>query len=183
MIEVFDSIPVAPSFTAKETPMTPARLWTASLVVAALSVSAMVGETSAQSKDPVAGTWTLNVAKSKFAPGPPAKSGKAVITASGADGVKIVFDGVTSAGDKVHWEYTGQNDGKDYPMTGNPDADTVTLKRINASSVESTYKKGGKVTIVNVRTVSADGKTLSVTQKGTNAAGAKVDNLLVFDRG
>ena len=163
--------------------MTPARLWTTSLVAAALTITAMNAAPSAQSKDPVAGTWTLNLAKSKFAPGPPAKSGKAVITASGADGVKVVFDGVAATGDKVHWEYTGQNDGKDYPMTGNPDADTVSLKRISATSVETTYKKGGKVTIVNVRAVSADGKTLTVTQKGTNAAGAKVDNLLVFDRG
>jgi hypothetical protein len=163
--------------------MTAARSLTASLAAAALAIAAMAGAASAQSKDPVAGTWTLNVAKSKFAPGPPAKSGKAVITASGADGVKIAFDGVTGAGDKVHWEYTAQNDGKDYPMTGNPDADTVTLKRIHATSVETTYKKGGKVTLVNVRTVSADGKTLTVTQKGTNATGTKVDNLLVFDRG
>jgi hypothetical protein len=154
-----------------------------SLVTAAFTIVAIAGVTSAQSKDPVAGTWTLNVAKSKFSPGPAAKAGKAVITAAGADGVKVVFDGVTGAGDKAHWEYTAQNDGKDYPMTGNPDADTVTLKRINATSVESTYKKGGKVTIINVRTVSADGKTLTVTQKGTNAAGAKVDNMLVFDRG
>ena len=40
----------------------------------------------------------------------------------------------------------------------------------------------GKVTLVNVRTVSADGKTMTVTTKGTNAAGEKVNNVQVFEK-
>ena len=149
---------------------------------AAFAALVFAGTTSAQSKDPVIGKWTLNVAKSKFDPGPAPKSIDVVLTGSGTDGIKLVFDGVSPTGDKVHWEYTGNYDGKDYPMTGNVEGDTVSLKRINANSVETTYKLKGKVTLVNVRTVSADGKTLTVTQKGTNAAGQKVNNLLVFDR-
>ena len=149
---------------------------------AAFAALFFASTTSAQSKDTVIGKWTLNVAKSKFDPGPAAKSADVVLTGSGADGIKLVFDGVSPTGDKVHWEYTGNYDGKDYPMTGNVEGDTVSLKRINADSVETTYKLKGKVTLVNVRTVSADGKTLTVTQKGTNAAGQKVNNLLVFER-
>ena len=149
---------------------------------AAFAALLFASTTSAQSKDTVIGKWTLNVAKSKFDPGPAAKSADVVLTGSGADGIKLVFDGVSPTGDKVHWEYTGNYDGKDYPMTGNVEGDTVSLKRINANSVETTYKLKGKVTLVNVRTVSADGKTLTVTQKGTNAAGQRVNNLLVFER-
>jgi hypothetical protein len=48
--------------------------------------------------------------------------------------------------------------------------------------VETTYKKGGKVTVVNVRTVSADGKTLTVTVKGTNAQGQAVNHALVLEK-
>ena len=105
-----------------------------------------------------------------------------MFSASGADGVKAVFDGVTGTGDKMHWEYTGNHDGKDYPMTGNADGDMISLKRINANSVETTYKLKGKVTVTNVRTVSADGKTMTVTTKGTNAQGEKVDNTLIFEK-
>ncbi|HYN09401.1 MAG TPA: hypothetical protein VES67_18605 [Vicinamibacterales bacterium] len=149
---------------------------------AALAALLFAGTTSAQSKDPIIGKWTMNVAKSKFDPAPGGKSSTVVFTASGTDGVKAVLDGVAGTGDKIHWEYTANHDGKDYPMTGNPEGDMISLKRINANSVETTYKLKGKVTLTNVRTVSADGKTLTVTQKGTNAAGQAVNSVLVFDK-
>ena len=96
--------------------------------------------------------------------------------------VKAVITGVTGTGDKVQWEYSAAMDGKDHPMTGTADGDTIALKPINANSVETTYKLKGKVTLVNVRTVSADGKTLTVTTKGTNAQGQKVNNVQVFEK-
>jgi hypothetical protein len=40
--------------------------------------------------------------------------------------------------------YTANYDGKDYPVTGNPDWDMVSLKRINANTVEFTRKRAGK---------------------------------------
>jgi len=150
-------------------------------VAAALVIAPMGGATFAQTPDPVIGKWNLNVAKSKYSPGPAPKSAMATVSAAG-EGVKLVFDGVTGTGEKVHWEYTANYDGKDYPMTGNADGDMISLKRINANSAETTYKKGGKVTLVNTRTVSADGKTLTVTTKGTNAQGQAVDNLLIFEK-
>jgi hypothetical protein len=38
------------------------------------------------------------------------------------------------------------------------------------------------VLIVNTRVVSKDGKVMTVTGKGTNARGEKVNNVLVFDK-
>jgi hypothetical protein len=78
---------------------------------------------------------------------------------------------------------TAGHDGRDYPLTGSPDGDVVSLKRISASSVESTYKKGGKITLVNTRTVAADGKTMTVAVRGTNAQGQKVNNVLIYEKG
>jgi hypothetical protein len=134
-----------------------------------------------QAGDPFMGTWALDVAKSTFTPGPAPKTGQATIISSG-DSVKLIHEGVTAAGVTARWEYVANHDGKDYPMTGSPDADVVSLKRVSASSVESTYKKGGKVTLVNTRTVSADGKTMTVTVTGTNAQGQKVSNRLVYEK-
>jgi hypothetical protein len=163
--------------------MTAPQVWKVCTATAiALFLGATASSTFAQAKDPVFGEWTLNNAKSKYNPGPAPKSASVVFSPSSADGVKAVFDGVSGTDEKIHWEYTGNHDGKDYPMTGNPEGDTIVLKRINANSVETTYKKGGKPTLVHVRTVSADGKTLTVTQKGTNAQGQKVDNLLIFEK-
>jgi hypothetical protein len=56
------------------------------------------------------------------------------------------------------------------------------VKRIDANTVESTQKKGGKVMLQTRRVVSADGKTMTATATGTNAAGKRVKNVEVFDK-
>lgn len=149
-------------------------------LIVALAVVIAAPMLAAQA-DPFAGTWTLNVAKSKYDPGPAPKSGTVTFTSTGKT-VKGVIDGVAGTGEKMHWEYSAALDGKDHPMTGSPDGDTISLKALGANSIETTYKLKGKVTVVNVRTVSADGKTLTVTTKGTNAQGQKVNNLQVFEK-
>ena len=48
-----------------------------------------------------------------------------------------------------------------------PGLDTVTLKRIDASTIERTGEVRGKVTETGNMTVSPDGKILTITLKGT----------------
>jgi len=131
--------------------------------------------------DAFEGTWKLNTAKSKFDPGPAPKSMTATFV-SAADAARLTLDMVAADGTTSTWSYLAKLDGQNYPLDGNPDADTISAKRINARSVETTFKKGGKVTMVNTRTVSADGKTMTVTSTGTNAQGQKVNNVQVFDK-
>jgi hypothetical protein len=131
---------------------------------------------------PGLGTWKLNVAKSKYAPGPAPKSATVTFSAVG-QGVKAVVDGVGPDGSKTHWEYTANFDGKPYPVTGNGLGDMVVTRRVNPTTIESSYTLKGKPTVVNTRTVSADGKTLTVTSIGTNAQGQKVNDVQVFEKG
>jgi hypothetical protein len=145
----------------------------------ALVAMGIVG--TAQSPAPGLGSWKLNPAKSKFSPGPAPASGTATFTAVG-QGVKAVVDTVATTGAKIHWEYTADFDGKPHPVTGNPDGDMVVAKRVNATTVETTYTLKGKQTTVNTRVVSADGKTMTVTSTGTNAQGQKIDNMQVFEK-
>jgi hypothetical protein len=56
------------------------------------------------------------------------------------------------------------------------------VKRIDASTVESTQKKGANVVTRTTRTISRDGKTLTSTSKGTNAEGRAVSNVEVYDK-
>jgi hypothetical protein len=147
------------------------------IVVAAAYASAI----SAQDSDPFAGTWTLNVAKSKYDPGPAPKSGSVTFSSKGTS-ITAVITGVSATGENLKWGYTGMIDGKDHPMTGTPDGDTIMLRRISPTSIETTYKLKGKATLVNVRSVSADGKTMTVTTKGMNAAGQKVNNVQIFEK-
>jgi hypothetical protein len=152
----------------------------ASVCIAALC-SVMVSTALAQSAPSELGTWKLNVAQSKFSPGPAAKSSTVILSAAG-QGVKAVIDGVGPDAAKVHWEYSANFDGKPSTVTGNPDGDMVSVKRVNANTVESSYTLKGKPTMVVRRVLSADGKTLTVTQTGTNGQGQKINNVLVFER-
>jgi hypothetical protein len=127
------------------------------------------------------GTWKMNVAQSKFSPGPAPKSSTVTFKATGP-GVSAVIDGVGPDGTKVHWEYTANFDGKPYPVKGNPDGDMVVATRVNPTTIETAYTLKGKPTLVVRRTVSPDGKTLTVTQTGTNGQGQKTNNVLVFDQ-
>jgi hypothetical protein len=136
----------------------------------------------AQTPVPGLGTWKLNVANSKYSPGPAPKSATVTFSAAG-QGVKAVIDGVGPDGGKVHWEYTANFDGKPYPVTGNGDGDMVVATRVNASTIETSYTLKGKPSVVNTRVVSADGKTLTVTSKGTNGQGQTVNNVQVFEKG
>ncbi len=67
------------------------------------------------------GTWKLNEAKSKLAPGTP-KNTTVVYEAAG-DNVKVTIDGTGNDGSPTHNEWTGKFDGKDYPVTGDPNSD------------------------------------------------------------
>ena len=114
--------------------------------------------------------------------GPAPKSATTTIEAAGA-GAKLVVDQVMADGTTRHWETTSAYDGKDSPVIGNnPDADTVSRTRIDATTVQTIAKKGGKVTTTQRSVVSADGKTRTVTTTGTNASGQKVNNVAVYEK-
>jgi hypothetical protein len=136
---------------------------------------------SAQASDPRIGTWKLNVEKSKFSPGPAPQSQTVKVEAAG-EGEKAITEGVNAAGAAIRTEYTAKYDGKDYPLTGSQNADTVSLKRIDARTTVRTDKKGEKEVATLTRVVSEDGKTMTVTVKGTNAQGQAVDNVAVYDK-
>ena len=142
----------------------------------------LAGTVLAQAADPQIGNWKLNVAKSTFSPGPAPKSGTTKIEAAGA-GAKLIVDQTAADGAARHWEFTADYDGKDVPIVGNnPDADTVARTRVNANTVETISKKAGKIVTTQQSTVSADGKTRTVTTKGVNAAGKTVNNVAVYER-
>ena len=149
------------------------------MLPAAVLAAALISH--AQSKDPLVGVWRLNVAKSKYTPGPAPKSITSTYEAAGK-GYKVSVKNDT-AGGTVQYSYTTFLDGKDSKVTGNnPNADTIGVRRIDARTLEVVSKKGGKVTITQRNVLSADGKTRTVTTTGTDALGQKVHNVAVFER-
>lgn len=127
------------------------------------------------------GTWKLNVAKSKYSPGPAPKSLTLKFEAT-EDGIRLTSDVLVSEGEATHAVYVSKFDGKDVPWEGNPDADTASAKKIDDNSYENIWKKDGKTTITAKAVVSDSGKTLTVTLVGTDSKGRTVKNVAVYER-
>ncbi len=151
------------------------------VVTLGVVLGAGLGHVSAQASNPRLGTWKLNLAKSKYDPGPAPQSTTMKIEAAG-EGEKATTEGVNAAGTATGTQYTAQYDGKDYPMTGSQTADTVSLKRVDARTMERTDKKGEKVVATSTRVVSEDGKTMTITTKGTNPQGQATNNVTVWEK-
>ena len=151
------------------------------LVGTVLAIGGAAVASAADAADPVVGTWKLNLTKSTFSPGPAPKSQMRAYVAT-ADGIDMMYTGVAADGSAVNGKSTFKYDGKDYPITGSPDFDVLSLKRIDATTIESTQKKAGKPTGTTVRTVSGDGKVMTLKSKGTTAKGQAYDNVMVFDK-
>ena len=146
------------------------------LLFVALALNVPVAAADQQS-----GVWKMDPAKSKYDPGPAAKSITLKIESDG-DAIKYTSDGIDAAGNPTHMEYTAKYDGKDYPITGNPNADTVALERADANTTRSTLKKDGQIVMTVTSVVSDDGKTRTSTFKGKNAKGQDVNNILVYNK-
>jgi hypothetical protein len=130
--------------------------------------------------NPNMGTWKLNEAKSKLGPGAPKNN--TVVEEAAGDNVKVTVDGTDSTGKPTHNEWTGKFDGKDYPVTGDPNSDTRSIKKVDERTLEITVKKYGKVTVSRQIVVSADGKSRTVTTSGTDSKGNKVTSTAVYDK-
>jgi len=158
------------------------RTFARTITVLAIGWFALAVLTTAQSKDPFVGTWRLNAAKSKYTPGPVPKSVTSTYEAAGK-GYKVSVRNEPATGPVQQYSYTTNLDGADSPMTGNnPNADTIAVKRIDANTLETVNKKGGKVTTTQRNVVSADGKTRTVTTTGIDGQGQKVNNVGVFEK-
>jgi hypothetical protein len=143
------------------------------LVAIAVSVYAATDQQS--------GTWKMNGAKSNYNPGPAPKA-VTVTVVSDTENIKLSSDGIDAAGNPTHVEYTAKYDGKDYPITGAPNADTVAIVRIDPNTLQSTVKKAGQV-VMTIKTVLSDnGKTRTSTFKGKDAEGHDINNVVVYDK-
>jgi hypothetical protein len=151
-------------------------------VVATLAIG--VGRvTLAQGADPRVGTWKMNLTKSKFSPGPGPKELMLVYTAEPSGRMSLSLKGIDPEGKPINANQNIIMDEKDHPTTDNPNWDATSWKHVDARTYEVTRKKSGKVVQTGTNTVSADGKTLTLTQKGVSPAGTPNSTAtIVFDK-
>jgi hypothetical protein len=143
-------------------------------------VFCLLGSAVCLAADPQMGTWKLNESKSKITPG--TLKNTHVVYSSMLGQVKIKADGIDANGKPIHVEWSGKFDGKDYPVTGDPNSDARSYTKVNDRTLTTTNKKNGKVTVTGQIVVSADGKSRTVTLNGTTPKGKKFKNVAVYDK-
>ena len=149
------------------------------IAVVAVALSFM-GAAACFAANPHMGTWKLNEAKSKLAPGMWKNS--TVVYTEMKDKMKVTVDGVDKDGKPTHGVWVGQADGKAYKTKGNLAWDAAAYKVVNDHTYEITTMKGGKVFSNGKSTVSADGKTRTVATEGTGTDGKKFKSKAVYDK-
>ncbi len=150
-------------------------------LLALVATASGIVTAAAPASDPVVGTWKLNVAKSTFPPGAALKSQTRTYSQSGPS-ITLVMKTVGADGKEVNTRATYQFDGKDHPVAGTPDYDSLSAKQVDSNTATFTLKKGGKAFGTTDRTVSKDGKTLTSQMTTTSANGEQSESVLVFDK-
>ena len=139
-----------------------------------------LGTTACLAADPQMGTWKLNESKSKITPG--TLKNTQVVYSSMFGQVKIKADGIDGNGKPSRTEWSGKFDGKDYPVTGDPNSDARSYTKVNERTLTTTNKKNGKVTVKGRIVVSLDGRRRTVILNGTTAKGKTFKNVAVYDK-
>jgi hypothetical protein len=155
-------------------------VWTRGTPAVAAPQEARAASTShADEPTLLLGTWRLNVAKSRYTPGPPLREETRIYTRR-PEGIIGVVTRTYADGRMERYEYNA-NFGGERMVTGNPEYDAVTLRKIDEYTSAVTMTHAGAVYGVGRRQVSTDGKTLTLTFDRQNTDNA-VHNVAVYDK-
>ena len=150
--------------------------------IAMILIAAPLGAQLRPTADPppqLIGTWRLNIAKSKYTPGPAPRSETRVYRRQ-ADGVHGVVTRMQADGRTEKFEYTASF-GKDLMVTGIPDYDTVTLRKIDELTSDAVLSHAGNVYGTARRAIAADGKTMTITFDRKSDE-LRVHNVAVYEK-
>ncbi|HEY3439265.1 MAG TPA: hypothetical protein VGK29_00865 [Paludibaculum sp.] len=110
---------------------------------------------AAPAADPLIGTWSLNLEKSEI------QGGLRVTIERRGEAFRYVSGGV---------EFTALFGGQDFPIRGVSTHAQVSLKRVDAHTIERTYKRESVAVNRAVLRVSADGRFLTVENRRLDSA-------------
>lgn len=126
------------------------------------------------------GDWKLNLSKSTLPP-PLPQSQVAHIELSG-EGIMIREEIIDDKGQVLVIVADAKFDGRDYPVSGTPRADSVAYERVDERTIKGAAMKAGKVVVRETVVLSADGDTITGTYSFTDASGQEATATAVFDR-
>ncbi len=135
------------------------------LPFALILLAAVLVPLMGQARDPFVGTWLLSRGKSEFEP-PQNFFKRTIIVEATGTGYKCITRTVSDRQQTIESTFTAATDGKDAPIDNSP-LDTMSLKRVDATTLEATAKIKNRVIETSTWKVSADGKLLTIATKGS----------------
>jgi len=131
--------------------------------------------------DAFLGTWKLSLEKSKYqSPAPISYTYKYETGDNGT--LKVTVASVDANGSPNTHQRVETYDGKPRPVVNDPGAEAVSVKRVDDHTIQGINWKKGKPVTSFTRTLSQDGKTMTVTVDGTTAQGKHYHDVRVFEK-
>jgi hypothetical protein len=134
---------------------------------------------------PLEGTWKLNAAQSKFAPNhaTAAKEETMVFRVVG-DQFELTDTGTQKDGVAISGKYTSPVNGGVFKVlqAAPAEVESYVETMLEPGNRFLTQLKNGKQTQVQHLVLSKDGKTMSITTRGTDAKGKPFESVSVFDK-
>jgi hypothetical protein len=152
------------------------------LVLSLCLIAVFASAASAQIESRV-GKWELNLAKSRFSPGPPPQRQTLVFGAAGPQWTALL-QGIDASGKPINPDVNNLSisfDERDH-VTPTADYETTAWKCVNATTYQVIRKKAGRVVLTSTNVLSKDGQTMTITTKGHDGAGQTINNVRVYDR-
>jgi hypothetical protein len=151
------------------------------LVAAAASFFIQDGLLRAQSgsseQDLLIGTWRLDLAKSRYTPGPPPRNETRTYVRD-KEGMQGTIRRLREDGREEVIEYRADFD-HEYPVMGTQAYDTIRLKRIDSRTAEAVLSHAGRVFGTARRVIAEDGRTLTITFRQEDR-GTLENNIAVY---
>jgi hypothetical protein len=149
-------------------------------VVALLALAAAARSQSApkSDQDVALGVWKVDLAKSRYYPGPPPISETRTFTRD-KDGVKGIVLRRNANGTEERIEYRADFD-QEYPVSGTEAYDAVRFRRIDAYTSDAVLSHAGRVFGTARRVISNDGKTMTITFRQEDPS--LVKNVVVYQK-
>ena len=133
---------------------------------------------TAAAGNPVLGTWTLVVDKSRFNPGPPPQSQTRTYEVQ-ANGMKTTIRTVLADGETTVVSYTANYDSIEYHVTGSATADGIKLTQVDPHTAEAKLMHAGRIVGTARRVVSPDGGTMTITLRDVRGS---IQNVAFYEK-
>jgi hypothetical protein len=146
--------------------------------VLAIAPAARSQSASKSDQDVELGVWKVDLAKSRYYPGPPPLSETRTFTRD-KDGIKGIVVRRNADGREERIEYRADFD-QEYPVSGTEAYDAVRFRRIDAYTSDAVLSHAGRVFGTARRVISQDGRTMTITFRQEDPS--LVKNVVVYSK-